>query len=164
MHPATEALEAAMTATSLRSSKSLTLSESHRMRSFCKALAAAAGAESLRSVDPLEATYPLQVPLAWCGCCSHVPRSQEPLRKPKMDAALATRALVRYSELRHSTADDLKPKDLLGRSGEGLRALLRTCRHHKIQVASELENRSEDVVRIIKAFHDEERSEERTPS
>ena len=36
-------------------------------------------------------------------------------------------------------------------------ALLRMCRNQKTEVAAELEDRGDDVVRMIKAFHDQAR-------
>eukprot|EP00434_Breviolum_minutum_P042280 symbB.v1.2.037627.t1/scaffold5607.1/size25383/4 len=119
VHPATRALEDAMTSDSLRT--------------LCKALATASGSFSPASV------------------------SSNPDRTPraKMDTALTIRALLRYCELRHTAGDDLKPKDFLGRSGTGVRALLRMCRNHKTEVATELEGRGDDVIRMIKAFYDQ---------
>ena len=37
------------------------------------------------------------------------------------------------------------------------KALLRMCRNQKSEVATELEDRGDDVVRMIKAFHDQAR-------
>eukprot|EP00435_Cladocopium_sp_Y103_P039766 s932_g10.t1 len=142
VHPATQALEDAMTTDSLRRSIKNTSVELVNLggyahwgiaRTLCKALATASGTFSPASVSS----------------------NPDRTTRPKMDTALTIRALLRYCELRHTAGDDLTPKDFLGRSGTGVRALLRMCRNQKSEVAAELEDRGDDVVRMIKAFHDQ---------
>eukprot|EP00439_Symbiodinium_sp_Y106_P039948 s358_g4.t2 len=105
---------------------------SDSLRTLCKALASASGSFLSNPEKGLDRT-----------------------RRPKMDATLTIRALLRYSELRHTAGDDLQPQDYLGESGQGLRALLKHCRNYQLEVASALESREEDTVRMIRAFHDQ---------
>ncbi|CAE7250100.1 casA [Symbiodinium sp. CCMP2592] len=105
---------------------------SDSLRTLCKALASASGSFLSNPEKGLDRT-----------------------RRPKMDATLTIRALLRYSELRHTAGDDLLPQDYLGESGQGLRALLKHCRNYQLEVASALESREEDTVRMIRAFHDQ---------
>ncbi|CAE7893310.1 casA [Symbiodinium sp. KB8] len=105
---------------------------SDSLRTLCKALASASG-----------------------SFLSNPERGLDRTRRPKMDPTLTIRALLRYSELRHTSGDDLQPQDYLGESGQGLRALLKHCRNYQLEVASALESREEDTVRMIRAFHDQ---------
>ncbi|CAE7604601.1 casA [Symbiodinium natans] len=101
------------------------------LRTLCKALALAAGSYS-NPADGLER-----------------------IRRPKMDQTLTIRALLRFCELRHTAADDLQPRDFIGESGQGVRALLKHCRNYQLEVAAALESREEETVGMIRAFHDQ---------
>eukprot|EP00913_Durusdinium_trenchii_P017293 g16263.t1 len=92
---------------------------------------------------------------ASAACSNLATLDQDWVPPTKVDSALAIRALLRYGELRHSPGDDLTPKDLSGRSGAGIRALLRICRSYKFEVAAELEFHGDQSMQMIKAFHDQ---------
>lgn len=111
--------------------------------------------ESLRTLCEALATAEGTISAASAACSNLATLDQDWVPPTKVDSALAIRALLRYGELRHSPGDDLTPKDLSGRSGAGIRALLRICRSYKFEVAAELEFHGDQSMQMIKAFHDQ---------
>lgn len=77
-------------------------------------------------------------------------------KKPIMDSGLTIRALLRYTELRHSETDDLTPADFRGKMGEGVRVLLRRCRAYDKEIIQLMEDRGGEVIRLIRAFYDQD--------
>ncbi|CAE8602636.1 unnamed protein product, partial [Polarella glacialis] len=81
--------------------------------------------------------------------------SQDRTKRPIMDPTLTIRSLLRFCELRHTANDDLRPADFVGKSGAGLKVLLRKVREYQKEVIEVLDSRVDDIVRMTRAFYDQ---------